>query len=342
MKISSKVFSFLIIITLVNAQTFSGSAAFLKRGMSARAIGMGSAYTAIANDPSACFWNPAGLLNLSGFNWQLSDLQDDLLNVESFGDVNSPQFAFSYSVKKPLLKRIYWAWGVAANGFFVKDIDQYDSESNYIDSFNFGEYAVFFSTAFRIRFLKVGITWKFIEQNFGLDGQFIQNSQESLNFPLILKPHDLGIMYNPTEYLTVGLIVRDSIRVGVYDVYPKSSQLGIKFDLNAVKLSLPHLILATDVIVIQNSLNKMNMGLEYEYLFTEDLSLAVRIGASNMIIGMKGKVGNLNEVKPANRKGALGLGMRFKKVRVDVAWVQEKMRDPYSKFLVWTISWSSE
>jgi hypothetical protein len=136
--------------------------------------------------------------------------------------------------------------------------------------------------------------------------------------------------------------VRDSIRVGVYDVYPKSSQLGIKFDLNAVELSLPHLILATDVIVIQNSLNKMNMGLEYEYLFTEDLSLAVRIGASNMIIGMKGKVGNLNEVKPANRKGALGLGMRFKKVRVDVAWVQEKIRDPYSKFLVWTISWSSE
>ena len=32
MKISSKVFSFLIIITLVNAQTFSGSAAFLKGG----------------------------------------------------------------------------------------------------------------------------------------------------------------------------------------------------------------------------------------------------------------------------------------------------------------------
>jgi hypothetical protein len=149
-------------------------------------------------------------------------------------------------------------------------------------------------------------------------------------------------MYNPTEYLTVGLIVRDSIRVGVYDVYPKSSQLGIKFDLNAVKLSLPHLILATDVIVIQNSLNKMNVGLEYEYLSTEDLSFAVRIGASNMIIGMKGKVGNLNEVAPANRKGALGLGMRFKKVRVDVAWVQEIMRDPYSEFLVWTISWRSE
>lgn len=342
MKILSKAFSFLFIIVFVNAQTFSGSAAFLKRGMSARAIGMGSAYTAIADDPSACFWNPAGLLNLSGFNLQLSDLQDDLINVESFGDVNSPQFALSYNFRKPLLKTVYWALGAAANGFFVKDIDQYDSESNYIDSFNFGEYVVFFSTAFRVRFLKVGITWKFIEQNFGLDDQFIQNSQESLNFPLILKPHDLGIMYNPTEYLTVGFIVRDSIRVGVYDVYPKSSQLGIKFDLNAVKSSLPRLILATDIIVIHNSLNKINAGIEYEYLFNDDLSVAVRAGSSNMIIGMKNKIENLDEIASMSMKGALGLGMRFKKVSIDLAWVQEIKRDPYSKFLVWTISWGSK
>jgi hypothetical protein len=86
----------------------------------------------------------------------------------------------------------------------------------------------------------------------------------------------------------------------------------------------------------------MNVGGEYEYLRTEDLSFAVRLGMSNMIIGMEGKVGNLNEVAPANLKGAFGLGMRFKKVRIDFAWVQEIMRDPYSEFLVWTISWGSK
>ncbi|MBC8485693.1 MAG: hypothetical protein H8D45_06600 [Bacteroidetes bacterium] len=334
MKISSRTFLFLFIIAFVDAQTFTGSAAFLKRGMSARAIGMGSAYTAVASDASATFWNPAGLLNNKGFHLQLSDLQDDVFNVDSFGDVNSPQFALSYSFRKPLLKRIYWAFGVAANGFFVKNIDHYDSESNYIDSFNYGEYAVFFSTAFKVRFLKLGITWKFIEQNFGLGDPFIQNNHESL----IQKPHDIGVMFNPIKYLTVGMIVRNSFKVGVYDYYPRSSQLGIKFDLNAVKLSLPRLILAADVIVIQNSLNKVNVGLEYEHQFNDDLSVAIRAGSSNMIVGMKGKIDNLNEIAPMNLKGALGLGIKFKKIWIDLGWVQELRQNPYSKFFVWTIS----
>ncbi len=37
------------------------SAAFLKIGTGARAIGMGNAYTAVANDVDALYWNPGGL-----------------------------------------------------------------------------------------------------------------------------------------------------------------------------------------------------------------------------------------------------------------------------------------
>ncbi len=40
------------------------TAAFLKIGVGARAIGMGGAYTAIANDVNAIAWNPAGLSNI--------------------------------------------------------------------------------------------------------------------------------------------------------------------------------------------------------------------------------------------------------------------------------------
>lgn len=40
------------------------AAQFLKIGVSARAAGMGSAYTAVANDATALYWNPAGIVEL--------------------------------------------------------------------------------------------------------------------------------------------------------------------------------------------------------------------------------------------------------------------------------------
>jgi hypothetical protein len=41
------------------------AAQFLKIGVSARAAGMGSAYTAVANDATSIYWNPAGMVELT-------------------------------------------------------------------------------------------------------------------------------------------------------------------------------------------------------------------------------------------------------------------------------------
>jgi len=50
----------------------------LGMGVGARAIGMGGAYTAVANDPSATFWNPAGLTLLESSQFSFSaDLPHD-------------------------------------------------------------------------------------------------------------------------------------------------------------------------------------------------------------------------------------------------------------------------
>ncbi|MEM1270600.1 MAG: PorV/PorQ family protein, partial [Bacteroidota bacterium] len=48
------------------------AAQFLKLGMSARAISMGSAFVAEASDLSAVYWNPAGLASLQGGAVQVS------------------------------------------------------------------------------------------------------------------------------------------------------------------------------------------------------------------------------------------------------------------------------
>jgi hypothetical protein len=45
-------------------RTGTSSGTFLKIGVGARAVGLGEAFVAVANDPSAIFWNPAGLASV--------------------------------------------------------------------------------------------------------------------------------------------------------------------------------------------------------------------------------------------------------------------------------------
>ncbi len=42
-------------------------------GLSARALGMGNAYTAVVNNGDAIFYNPAGLAKMGGFRWTILD-----------------------------------------------------------------------------------------------------------------------------------------------------------------------------------------------------------------------------------------------------------------------------
>jgi len=61
------------------AGTTSGQ--FLKIGLGARAVGLGESFVAVANDPSAVYWNPAGLASLQRMELSLS-------HVGWPGDVN--------------------------------------------------------------------------------------------------------------------------------------------------------------------------------------------------------------------------------------------------------------
>ncbi len=59
-----------LLVASVEGQTLSKSgttaAQFLKIGVGARAIGMGGAFAATADDITAMYWNPAGLARVYG------------------------------------------------------------------------------------------------------------------------------------------------------------------------------------------------------------------------------------------------------------------------------------
>ena len=71
----------------------SNAAAFLEIGVGARATALGNAFTAVSDDPSAIFWNPAGLAWIRGFKISFNHadwLADtDFQNVSVVMPVNS-------------------------------------------------------------------------------------------------------------------------------------------------------------------------------------------------------------------------------------------------------------
>ncbi len=59
---------------------------FLSLGVGARALGMGGAFVGVADDVTACFWNPAGLC-------QLTQRELSLMHAETFGSLLNQDFA---------------------------------------------------------------------------------------------------------------------------------------------------------------------------------------------------------------------------------------------------------
>ena len=59
----NKYISILFLITSVYGVNKTGTTAakFLSIGVGSKAVGMGGAYTSIANDATAMYWNPAGV-----------------------------------------------------------------------------------------------------------------------------------------------------------------------------------------------------------------------------------------------------------------------------------------
>ncbi|MDD2715851.1 MAG: UPF0164 family protein [Candidatus Wallbacteria bacterium] len=93
------------------AEDGSGQAgAYLKMGVGARALGMGGAFSAIADDATASFWNPAGLSQLSSS--EIDTMHTVLKMDRTYNFINYVQ---------PDKKRKS-SWGVAYTRFGVDDL----------------------------------------------------------------------------------------------------------------------------------------------------------------------------------------------------------------------------
>ena len=79
--------------TLGNQRAGTSSGSFLRIGVGARASALGESFVAVANDPSAIYWNPAGLASLLRQEVALS-------HVSWPGDINYEHVTYVLPVKR--------------------------------------------------------------------------------------------------------------------------------------------------------------------------------------------------------------------------------------------------
>ncbi|MFA4923667.1 MAG: PorV/PorQ family protein [Ignavibacteriaceae bacterium] len=174
-------------LTKVSAQVFSGttSGQFLKIDVGAKAVSMGGAFVAEANDVSSLFWNPAGISYLPynstmfSHGYWLADTKHDFAGlVFKFG--NNQAVGLSYTVLNYGEMKVRTEIYPEGTGEF----------------FSASDYSLALSYAFRItEDFGIGFTGKYI-------GQQIWNMNASnLAF-------DIGVLYRtPIKGLNLGMSV---------------------------------------------------------------------------------------------------------------------------------------
>jgi hypothetical protein len=157
--------------------------AYLRMGVGARALAMGGAFTAIADDATAAYWNPAGLVKIE--------------HIEA-----TFMYAANMAVDRQLSYFAYTQWlgmgglGVSWLNAGMDDIPIYKSAEEYMGTESYADNAIMFSYGTEVGSLMLGGTAKVLHQN-------VMGTSET-GFGL-----DLGGMFNVVDNVTAGMMVRD-------------------------------------------------------------------------------------------------------------------------------------
>lgn len=125
--------------------------AFLKLGVGARAMGLGSAYVALADDPTALYWNPAGLAAAEGA--QLTAMHNEWIQ----------DFRQEFAAVSGQLGR--GAFGLGMSGFYTSEFEKRDDTGTLIGHFGFND--ISFTGGYAYRFtprVSGGIAAKFVRE----------------------------------------------------------------------------------------------------------------------------------------------------------------------------------
>jgi hypothetical protein len=221
---------------------------FMAIGVGGRALGMGSAYTGLASDVTAGYWNPAGLArimypeialmhderygNLVNYDYAAAALPFGSNSVNAAtGLIEYRASSLGISLVRMGIDEIYdtrKAWNdINGNGLF-DDGSSMRPDYNSITSFNAADYALYLTYARQSsENLYYGVNLKLIRRNIG------EFHGTGIGF-------DAGILYLPTERLFLGANVQDvtttlvAWSTGTNELISPTVKLGAAYRINAL------------------------------------------------------------------------------------------------------------
>lgn len=314
-----RMIGFVIIIFLINAticpaKTFrkvgTAAAQFLKIGVGARAVALGGAYSAVSNDASSLYWNPAGMATMDKISWTGSHANWIADISHQFSGVIIPMGQGS-------------AFGLSAT-FTSMDDEEITSETAPQGTGYFWDasdvavglsYARWMTDRFAL-----GVTLKYVSQKiwnegastFAVDvGTYLRTNYKGIvigmcfsNFggSLQLQGRDLIREFDPNPRNTLNADVDTRLHTEPWPL-PVNFRVGVAMDLvgssdNLIVSNDSRLTFAVDGTHPNDDSEKLNLGLEYGWKEIFFARVGYGIGYDLTTIayggGLNFKIGNSN------------------------------------------------
>lgn len=232
-----------LVVLLVGSRAFAADPgetglAFLKIGVGARAAGMGEAYAAVAQDPTAIYWNPAGIANTLGNEIHAT-------HHEWISDVRYEYVAAVHGLKGQAI-------GAHVALLHMGALEGRDASGNFTESFHAYDFSTGATYAVRLtRSIEFGATGKL------LYSKIADNSATGI-------AGDFGLRYRtPFRGLTAaGTMTNLGPAMKFVDdefKLPAAGRLGVVYRTRAI---LDGLVLASDVRFPNDSPAKGHVGME--------------------------------------------------------------------------------
>ncbi len=303
---------------------------FLAVGVGARALGMGNAYTAVVNDVTSGYWNPAGLLGVKG------DLQVGLMHSEYFAGIAKYDYI---GLAKPIDSSSTIGFTFIRFGIdnIPNTIDLIDPSGNIdydrITSFSSADHAFIITYARKMSVpgLRIGGNAKIIYRRVGSFGK-------AWGFGL-----DAGAQYerNQWRFSAVARDVTSTFNAWSYTLDERTidvfAQTGNDIPVNSVEVTLPRLNLGIarqfkigpkfDLLAaldLENTFDGRRNTVIKTDLISTDPRFGLELGYAGVVyvrtgIGNMQYVTDITDQKQLSVQPNIGLGLKIKSVSLDYA-----------------------